>query len=212
LLDVFYRRYLSDENSANFVADISHHYTLATLDRLMQLGAAATRRAATLAISFLGDYRSNAILGRALHDTDRVVRLLAENSIRDLWYRDGTGEQQHRLQAIIRFNNEERFALAARESSQLIYEADWFAEVWNQRAIAYYQLQRYSESIRDCREAMKRNPFHFAAAVGMGHCYLEMSDGLAALECFRWALQVNPGMENVRAQVGYLQRSFEGKE
>jgi hypothetical protein len=25
-------------------------------------------------------------------------------------------------------------------------------------------------------------------------------------------LQVNPGMENVRAQVGYLQRSFEGKE
>ena len=212
LLDVFYRRYLNDENSANFVADISHHYTLATLARLLKHGSHATRRAATLAVSFLGDYRENALLGRALHDADRVVRLLAENSIRDLWYRDGTRLQQHRLQAVIRYNNEERFGLAAREASGLIHEADWFAEAWNQRAIAYFQLARYSESIRDCREAMKRNPYHFAAAVGMGHCYLEMSDGLAALECFRWALQVNPGMENVRAQVGYLQRSLEGKE
>ncbi len=211
LLDAFYRRYLTNENSAHFVADVSRHYTLSTLARLLNLGSRTSRRAATLAVGFLGDYRSNAILGRALHDSDRVVRLLAENSIRDLWYRDGTDRQRHRLQAIIRFNNEERHARAAREASRLIHEADWFAEAWNQRAIAYFQLVRYSESIRDCRETLKRNPYHFAAAVGMGHCYLELSDGLAALECFRWALQVNPDMENVRAQVGYLQRSLEGK-
>ena len=210
LLDAFYHDYLTNETSAHFVADVSAHYTLATLKRLAAYGSQTTRRAAVLAVGFLGGYESNDVLGHALHDDDRVVRLVAENSIRELWYRDGSPLQQHRLQQIIRLNNCFNFEQAAREASQLIHEADGFAEAWNQRAIAYYQMERFSESVRDCRQTLQRNPFHFASAVGMGHCYLEMCDALAALECFRWALQVNPDMENVRAQVGYLQRTLEG--
>ena len=38
-----------------------------------------------------------------------------------------------------------------------------------------------------------------------------MNNGLAALECLRLALQLNPDMENVRAQVDYLQRAFDEK-
>ena len=93
----------------------------------------------------------------------------------------------------------------------MIQEADGFAEAWNQRAIAYYQMERFSDSVRDCRETIERNPHHFPAAVGMGHCYLELFDAVAALECFRLALSINPDMENVRAQVGYLQRTLEGR-
>jgi hypothetical protein len=36
-------------------------------------------------------------------------------------------------------------------------------------------------------------------------------DAVAALEGFRLALSINPDMENVRAQVGYLQRTLEGR-
>ncbi len=209
LLDAFYQSYLTDETSAHFVANVSKHYTMGTLGRLAAYGAHATRRAAVLAVGFLGNFDCNGILGRALHDEDRVVRLLAENSIRELWGRDGSSQHQHWLQHIMRLNNCGRFSDAAREASLLIQEADGFAEAWNQRAIAYYQMDRYSESIRDCRQTIQRNAFHFASAVGMGHCYLEMFDAAAALECFRWALEVNPDMENVRAQVGYLQRTLE---
>jgi tetratricopeptide (TPR) repeat protein len=209
LLDALYQRYLTDETSARFVAAVSDHYTLGTLARLAAVGSRATRRAAVLAIGFLGDFRANDLLGRALHDRDRVVRLLAENSIREIWCRDGTEPQQQYLQVIIRLNNSLRFDQAAQEACQLISEADGFAEAWNQRAIAYYQMERFDESVMDCRAALARNPYHFAAAVGMGHCYLEMSDALGALESFRWALRVNPDMENVRAQVGYLQRTLE---
>ena len=210
LLDAFYNEYLSHETSADFVARVSRNYTLGTLSRLAAYGSRTSRRAAILAIGFLGNFDTNEVMGRALHDEDRVVRLIAENSIRELWYRDGNELQQQQLQCIIRLNNSLRCDQAAREASRLIREVDGFAEAWNQRAIAYYQLERFSESVRDCRQALKRNPYHFAAAVGMGHCYLEMCDALAALECFRWALQVNPDMENVRAQVGYLQRTLEG--
>ena len=211
LLDAFYQRYLTDETSARFVAEVSRYYTLGTLARLAVGGSRTTRRAAVLSIGFLGNFECNDLLGRALHDNDRVVRLLAENGIRELWYRDGSEQQQHQLQSIIRLNNCCRFDQAARDATRLIEEADGFAEAWNQRAIAYYQSERFSESVRDCREAMERNPYHFPAAVGMGHCYLELYDAVAALECFRLALTVNPDMENVRAQVGYLQRTLEGR-
>ena len=210
LLDAFYKCYLTDETSAHFVSQVAKHYTLGTLARLAQYGSRTTRRAAVLAVGFLGSYESNQVLGHALHDEDRVVRLLAENSIRELWCRDGSTQQQHHLQYIMRLNNCGRFPEAAREASLLIQQADGFAEAWNQRAIAYYQIERFSESVRDCRQTIQRNPFHFAAAVGMGHCYLEMFDAVGALEWFRWALEVNPDMENVRAQVGYLQRTLEG--
>jgi hypothetical protein len=45
----------------------------------------------------------------------------------------------------------------------------------------------------------------------MGHCYLEMDDPFAALECFRRAVKLNPDLEDVRAQIDYLQRTLEGK-
>jgi len=211
LLDTFYRRCLADENSAQFTAEVSRHYTLGTLNRMVTDGSRSTRRAATLAIGFLGDFRQNGILGSALKDDDRIVRVLADNGIRELWCRDGSPAQQHALQRLIRLNQTGACHEAARDASKLLQEAPWFAEAWNQRAIAYFQLDRFSESIRDCRQVILRNRFHYAAAVGMGHCYLETYDGLEALECFRWALSVNPDMENVRAQVGYLQRSLEEK-
>ncbi len=210
-LDAIYQEYLTSETSARFVAEVSRHYTLGTLARLAVVGSRTTRRAAVLSIGFLGGFESNAAMGRALHDSDRVVRLLAENSIRELWYRDGSEEQRHQLQCIIRWNNCHRFDQAARDATCLIQEADGFAEAWNQRAIAYFQMERYRDSLRDCQQAIERNPFHFPAAVGMGHCHLEVLDAVAALEGFRLALSINPDMENVRAQVGYLQRTLEGR-
>jgi tetratricopeptide (TPR) repeat protein len=210
-LEAFYQEYLTNEISARFVAEVSKHYTLGTLARLTAFGSRTTRRAAVLSIGFLGGFDCNHVMGLALHDRDRVVRLLAENSIRELWYRDGSEQQRHQLQCIIRLNNAHRFDHAARDATCLIQEADGFAEAWNQRAIAYYQMERFSDSMRDCLQALEHNPYHFPAAVGMGHCHLELFDAVAALEGFRLALSINPDMENVRTQVGYLQRTLEGR-
>lgn len=210
LLIKFYRRYLNDENSASFVTSVCRHYTTATLQRLAGLGDRATRRAATMAIGFAGGYESNATLGRALRDPDRAVRLLAENGIRQIWCRDGNELQRETLQLIIRLNRSRQYEHALRQATRLIDEAPWFAEAWNQRAIAYFHLQRCDESANDCHQTLELNPYHFGAAIGMAHCYLEINDAFAALECFRRALRLNPDMEGVRVQVEYLQRSLEG--
>lgn len=211
-LDILYQRYLNHEESASFIAAVAAGYTIGTLERLAEFGQRTSRRAATMALGFLGDYRSNDVMGRRLSDEDRGVRMLAENSIRELWYRDGSTSQRQMLQVIIRMNNSEQSAVAAtRLASELIDEAPFFAEAWNQRAIAHFQRGRFDDSANDCLQTLELNPYQFASAVGMGQCYLEMNEPQPALECFRRALKLNPCLEDVRAQVTYLERALEGR-
>jgi tetratricopeptide (TPR) repeat protein len=211
ILTEMYARYLDDENSASFISAVSQRYMIGTLERLAEFGRVASRRAATLALSLIGTYESNAVLGRALNDRDRCVRLIAENGLRDLWMRDGSEDQQSRLKVIVRLNSSQQFCEAADAATDLIDEAPFFAEAWNQRAIAFFQLDRFEESANDCHQALELNPYHFGAAVGMAHCYLQMNDAYAGLECFRRALKLNPDMEEIRSQADQLERMLEGK-
>lgn len=211
LLNLFYNRYLADENTAGFIGAVSQRYLIGTLERLAEYGTAVTRRAATLAITYVGSYESNAVLGRALHDPDRCVRIIAEDGIRELWQRDGSVEQQEKLKVIMRLNASQQFLLAAAAAAELIEEAPYFAEAWNQRAIAWFHVDRYEESVCDCHQTLEINPYHFGAAVGLAHCYLELDDVFLALENFRRAIKLNPDMEEIRAQVEQLERMLEGK-
>jgi tetratricopeptide (TPR) repeat protein len=210
-LDQLYHRYLDTEESATFIRAVSQQYLLTTLERLAGAGRPVTRRAAVLALGFLGNYGHTPILGRALHDSDRAVRLLADNGIRNLWRRSGNDRQQQQLQLICRLNDSHHHAEAIEAATNLIDEAAWFAEAWNQRAIGYFATERWEDAANDCHQTLEINAYHFGAAVGMGHCYLEMDDPFAALECFRRAIKLNPDLEDVRAQIDYLQRTLEGK-
>ena len=204
-----YYQFLDNEDSAGFIRAVTARYTLATLERLAAYGSFHARRAAVLAISFVGDYRQNSILGRSLLDSDRGVRLLADNGIREIWRRDGNQHQRQTLARLVRLNLARNSHEALRVAESLIDEVPWFAEVWNQRAIAFYHLRDYEASANDCHQTLELNPYHFPAAVGMAHCYLELQEGFAALECFRRALRLNPDLEDVRLQVDYLQKSLE---
>jgi tetratricopeptide (TPR) repeat protein len=185
---------------------VSQVYTPGTLERLVEHDSVEVRRGAVLALGFLGDYRINAALGRALQDEDRTVRSLAEDSIRNVWTRDGAEKERRELGLIIRLISAQQYEPAIRRATRLLERAAWFAEVWNQRAIANFSLGRYEEAIRDCRQALEINPYHFAAAAGMGQAYLELGGRASALESFRRALRLNPDLEAVRVQVARLVR------
>jgi tetratricopeptide (TPR) repeat protein len=208
LLVAFYNRYLASCDSALFAKRAAGRYTCGTLERLAENGDHITRRAAVLALSMIGDYSSNAVLGRALVDRDRGVRTIAESGIRELWCRVRGRAQRHALRTVVTLNDERQHAEAARVASKLIQESPWIAEAWCQRGTANYHLGQYDAAIRDCHQALEINPYHFTAAAGMGQCYLLQNNSVAALEAFRRALRLNPGLEEVRAQVVRLQRSL----
>lgn len=210
-LEGFYHEYLETENSAAFVKAVADRYLLTTLARLARGGRHVTRRAAVMAIGFLGDFSHNPILGRALKDRDRAVRLLADSGIRQLWRRDGNRGQQRKLARVCRLNHNFQFQEAMEDATLLILEAPTFAEAWNQRAVACFGLRQFEDAANDCHQTLELNAYHFGAAVGMAHCYLELDEPLAALENFRRALALNPDLEEIRGQISKLQRTLEGR-
>jgi tetratricopeptide (TPR) repeat protein len=212
LINDFYHQYLIDQKSTTYVRNVSKHYAIGTLERLADHNQRLTRRAAVLAIGLTGDYDSNATLGRALIDNDRGVRMIADNGIRLLWCRWGTNSHRRRLNTVIRMNAAHRHAEAVRLASHLIDSAGELPEAWNQRAVAYLSLGEFDKSIFDCQQALERNPYHFAAAASMGQCHLQLGDRRSALESFRWAMRLNPGLETARAQVLHLERSLNNHE
>jgi tetratricopeptide (TPR) repeat protein len=208
VLVIYYNRYLTNNDCTMFIKRVSRRYVNTTLERLLVMGDHVTRRAAVLALSLIGDYTSNAVLGRALVDRDRGVRTIAETGIRELWCRIGTRPQQEMLREVSDLNDQRQHSEAAQLATELIHNSPWIAEAWCQRGTAYYHLGQYDAAIRDCHQALEINPYHFTAAAGMGQCYMLQENPVAALEAFRRALRLNPGLEEVRAQVVRLQRSL----
>jgi tetratricopeptide (TPR) repeat protein len=210
-LERLYWRFLESRDTAGFIQQVSQRYTVATLQRLAAQGQRISRRAAVLALGFLGGFESNDVLGHALRDRDRGVRMLAEDGIRSVWLRAGGDVLRQQVLDVIRLIRAQQFAEADVRASEVLEVEPSYAEAWNQRAIARFCLQQYGDSIHDCHEAAILNRFHFGAAAGMGQAYLALDDPQSALECFRWALNINPGLEGVRAEMTHLQRALEEK-
>ncbi|MEX2112638.1 MAG: tetratricopeptide repeat protein [Pirellulales bacterium] len=211
-LDVLYHQYLVDQDTAQFSRRVQQQYTVGSLERLAVIGNRMVRRAAVLAVGLLGDFDSNATLGRSLHDDDRGVRMLAESGIRKLWCRIGTTQHRRLLDTIVELNSTGRLLEAIDLATRLIEQAPWLAEGWNQRALALLGMGRHAESIHDCTQALELNPYHFGAATGLGQSYLKLNNRPKALECFRRALRLNPNLEGVRAHVLYLQRTLKRQD
>ena len=208
-LDRFYQRFLNEESSADFIQAVSTKYNLASLERLATAGGRMTRRAAILAIGFLGEFSNNEVMGRALSDDDRAVRMLADHGIRELWQRQGTAGQQESLKQIFRLVDQSRMEDAIAAATQLIEVNPEFSEAYSQRAIAFCALGDYEAALVDCREALQFNRFHFPAAIGLAHCCMQIDEASGALAGYRLALNINPDLDSVRRQVSRLERMLE---
>ena len=206
-----YHRFLEDENSAQFIADVSDSYTPATLMRIFYGGNRLARRASILAIGFLGDFDQNEPMGQALADTDRAVRLLAEHNIRRIWRRQGSSNERTMIERLEQLNQQANFDSVVDLATQIIANNDQLGEAWNQRAIAWSTLGEYQNAIDDCRITLLCNRYHFPAAVGMGQAYLNLDDAFRALDSFRIALKINPDLESLRSQVRKLEEIVDGR-
>jgi len=210
-LCTLYRTYLDVQDSAAFTANVAKLYSQGTLQRLAENPNSEVRRGAILALGFLGDYEANHTVGRALHDDDRTVRILAENAIRKVWARAAGEEERRELEMTARLIAAQQYHEAIDKATSLIKKVSWFGEAWNQRALAHFRLGQFVEAIRDCHQALEVNPYHFEAATNMGQAYLQLENQVSALECFRRALRLNPNLEGVRVQIDRLLRIIEGR-
>jgi tetratricopeptide (TPR) repeat protein len=194
-----------------FQEKVQTRYTEGTLQRLLDCPTVEARRAAVLALGLIGTLESNGAVAAMLHDEDRTVRQMAVEALWSLWFR---GDTDAHNQALHRAMGQIDPHKAIAGLSALIQSAPAFAEAYNQRAIVYFRLEEYQDSIADCEAALKLNPYHFGAQAGMAQCYMKLKKPRAALKAFRRAHHINPNLEGVEETIHFLENALgeEGKK
>ncbi|MDR3181472.1 MAG: tetratricopeptide repeat protein [Planctomycetaceae bacterium] len=203
-LTSFYRSYLNHHRTREFVDLTARYYNENTLLRMTDAETTDTRRAAAMALGLLGSYRANAVLGKMLKDSDRSVRLLAEGSIKSVWTREGDEEQRQGLYCILRLIGRMQYGEAVHYANVFLDVFPFLIEARNQRAIALFAMKDFGNSIADSEIVLDMNPYHFGAAIGMGHAYLQLHNKERAVGCFQQALDINPNLESVRRRLEML--------
>lgn len=206
-LERMYLKYLQDRDTARFIDSVSRRYAIGTLHRIAEHGRRLSRRAAVLSVGLLGQFESNEILGQALRDKDRGVRLTADTSIREIWLRVGDARLESDLRTLLRWNSCGRFLQVLQTANELLPNYDAVSELWHQRAVAQLGLSEFSAALSDCQATLERNRFHFPAATSMGRCFLALDRTDDALDAFRRALSINPTLEHLRGMVRRLKRT-----
>ncbi|HSQ56726.1 MAG TPA: tetratricopeptide repeat protein [Gemmata sp.] len=188
-----------------FRTAVREKYTEGTLQRILATSDLRARRAAVLALGLIGTIDSNAAVAAVLQDEDPLVQRFAADALWELWFRGGTPDQNLRLREAAA-NSDPVGARADLE--ELLSEDPTFAEVYNQRAIWYFKRGEFVRAIEDCETVLRLNPFHFAAAAGMGQCLMKLGKRRAALRAFRTALEINPTLEHLHETIRELERSL----
>jgi tetratricopeptide (TPR) repeat protein len=200
-----------EKGLTKFHKQVGERYTEGTLQRLLDSPTTDARRAATLALGMFGTMKSVPALAARLHDDDEMVHGLAADALWSIWFRADSEENNKELQRLMRLRDADK---AVAGLTELIKKAPDFAEVYNQRAIRYYQAKDYEKSIADCEKVLQLNPQHFGAQSGMAQSYLNLRKPKAALKAYRDAYQINPNLDGVEDAIRALENALgeEGKE
>jgi len=193
------------EGMREFRTAVRQRYNEGTLARLLRSTDARTRRAAVLALGLIGTIEVNPAVAAVLHDDDPLVQRFAADALWELWFRGGTADENRRLQEVVHERDSDRARAALDE---LIREAPHFAEAYNQRAISFFKRGEFSRAVEDCETTLRLNPHHFGAAAGLGQCFLKLGKPRAALRAFRTALEINPGLEQLRDTIRSLEEAL----
>ncbi len=204
-----YQVYLTDGNTASFVAAIAKQYSVGTLVRMSETEDSLYRRASALALGLLGDTSVNDAIGRLIADEDRKVRLIADDAMKAIWSRYGSPKIRHQLDKLTRMLQCNRYEQAIQVADDLLAQGGRAPDVFSQRGLARFFLDDWRGAIEDCHKALEINPYHYVAWIGIGHSYMEFSEPLMALDSFRHALRIYPDIESVRGQIRRLERAFQ---
>jgi tetratricopeptide (TPR) repeat protein len=169
------------------------------------------RAAAVVWIARHGAAGDSEPLYERLRDESAMVRSYAEQALWLLWSRSGDAAVDRLMERGIEEMQSGRQRQAITTFSEVVRRKPAFAEGWNKRATALYLAGDFQRSLADCAEVLKRNPRHFGALSGAGLNHLQLEQHRQALDWFRRALEVNPNMSGIEAEVRRLEELLRGR-
>lgn len=189
------------------VSQVRQRWTHAQVASLLERGPCDARKVAALTLSLVGTPNCVRPLSKHLHDADPMVRQMAEHAMWSIWLRGGTTEEAnaHLARGTQKLEHKDLDGAADEFTRAVVADPD-FAEAYNQRAMVRYLQERFDESLSDCMKTVEREPLHFGAWAGAGHCHACLGQIDQAVECYRRAKEIHPGL----ACVDEIIRSIEG--
>lgn len=166
-------------------------------------------RAAATALGLIGSLNVVPALVENLKNDDLRACLNTEIALWNVWSRSGNESVDKMLKAGKRALKNENFSEAVEQFTAVIQAAPNFAEGYNQRAIAYFMLEEWKNSLADCKQTIKLNPNHFGAFAGMGHVYLRLGDIGKAITAYKQALVINPNLVSIADALMQIRRAFQ---
>ena len=98
--------------------------------------------------------------------------------------------------------------VAVEHLGALIDHAPDFAEAYNARATAFYQMDMYGPALADIRRTLSRNPRHFGALTGLATILEQTGRQRAALSAYRAVAAIHPHRPNVADAIARLEREL----
>ena len=185
------------------------NYTQENLIDYLTDDTAPTPQAAAYALGIIGDTEAITPLVKALKQGDPDMRSNAEQALWAIWFRSGDKSVDDMLQKGAEYIKKEQYTEAVDLLTEVTQIAPDFAEGYNQRAIAYFMLEEWEQSIDDCKKVTTLNPVHFGALAGMGQCHLRLGNLREALKAFQRALEIHPGLYGVAHTVLQIQDALQ---
>lgn len=134
------------------------------------------------------------------------------NLIQRRWARSGSDTADLLMSRAQQALKQREFPLAIELLDRVIaLEPDW-AEGWNQRANALFLIGDPIRSMIDIGEALKREPRHYGAMMGLGSILRQQGDDKRAMVAYRRALAVYPQLEAVKEAVEALKTEVDGRD
>ena len=191
----------NSEDAENLKRLLSDTYSEADLVGYLHSKEPLIGRAAGFALRLIGSSNAIPALVDALKDRDRMTRFNAEYALWEIWSHSGDDVVDAMLADGKNLLKNEAYQQAVECFTSVIEADPNFAEGYNQRAIAYFMLEEWSQAIRDCKRTISLNPNHFGAFAGMGHVYLRLGKIDEALEAYKQALVINPNLISIAEAV-----------
>lgn len=135
-----------------------------------------------------------------------------ENEIWLEWSKSGSPAMDLLLQRGRQAMDAEDYVSAVEHFSALTDHAPDFAEGWNARATAFYQMEEFGLSMADIERTLSLNPRHFGALAGLAAILEQLDRPEAALSAYRAARTIHPHRPNVEEAIGRLERVTGGTE
>ncbi|PWQ96884.1 tetratricopeptide repeat protein [Leucothrix pacifica] len=132
------------------------------------------------------------------HAKSEVEALSHEREIWRIWIAPEDKTLRKLMDAAIDKVRNAEYEVSVEMFDDIIERYPKYAEVWNQRALAHFQLRNFEASLKDIATTLKLEPRHFGALSGRGVIHLEQGETKLAKQAILRAMRYHPYISSRR--------------